>query len=233
MQCATLTKPLYMENPLLTDYKAKVTEIGEINIKSKPYHWVQLDETIFHPQGGGQPSDQGTINGISVDLLLKVVKGAIDTFEIQHCFLQKPPFEIGQEVDLSIDKNVRALNMRMHTAGHAIADFVQSAFPNLKAIGGNHFPKDGYMKFKVSDSKFPQASELKERIEEAFMKAKEENMPCSIQNDQGRKLKIGNFEGVPCGGTHLSAVSDIGNLIIGQIKNNNKESTITIKYKVE
>lgn len=226
-------RPLYMAQPSLTVHKARVTATGESTIRNKPYTWVQLNETIFHPQGGGQPSDQGTMNGFPVLLVNKVVLGSIDQFEIQHCFGEgEALFQVGQEVELKIDWNVRQLNMRMHTAGHAIADFVQSQFENLKASGGNHFPNDGYMKFNVTDGQFPQFDLIKKAIEDAFDQASQNEMLCQIENNDVRKLKIGSFEGVPCGGTHLSAIREIGTLVIGKITGNNKAQTITVKYSV-
>lgn len=232
MAIGYFTKPLYMSKPLLSSHTAEVVAMGACTIKNKQYTWIQLDDTIFYPQGGGQPSDKGTINGFSVDLLCKVQKGSIDIFDIQHCFSEPVDFEIGQRVQLEIDLDVRKLHMRMHTAGHAIADFVQSAYPNLKAVGGNHFPNDGYMKFKLLNGSFPTAEEVKASLTKSFENAVEAKLPCQIQEEDQRKLKIGDFEGVPCGGTHMQSIEEIGSLEIGKITNNNKEQTLCVKYKV-
>lgn len=232
MSLDAFTKPMYMQSPLLSTYNAEVVAVGECVIKNKPYTWIQLDDTIFYPQGGGQPSDKGTIDGISVDLLSKVTKGSIDIFEIQHCFSQPVNFVIGQKVKLEIDLDVRKLHMRMHTAGHAIADFVKTAYPNLQPVGGNHFPNDGYMKFKLLNGSFPSAEEVKTTIDNAVEDAVRNNMECQIENGDVRKLKIGGFDGVACGGTHLNSIEEIGSLKVGKISNNNKEQTICVKYQV-
>ena len=58
------TNRLYYDDSRITTHKAIIVEINAEN------NSVILDETIFHPQGGGQPSDLGTINDIA---LLKAV----------------------------------------------------------------------------------------------------------------------------------------------------------------
>ena len=46
-------KRLYWENTYLMNHKAKITAIGQ----DEQGDYIRVDETIFHPQGGGQPSD--------------------------------------------------------------------------------------------------------------------------------------------------------------------------------
>ena len=51
-----MTKLLYMdtiENNYITKFEGRVIERGE--------DYVVLDQSIFYPQGGGQPSDEGTL----------------------------------------------------------------------------------------------------------------------------------------------------------------------------
>lgn len=61
-------RALYMENQSLFRHRAIVTKVGAGTLNKKAYKWVELNETIFHPKGGGQLSDEGTINGIKVCL---------------------------------------------------------------------------------------------------------------------------------------------------------------------
>ncbi|MFQ5711476.1 MAG: hypothetical protein ACE5GD_06810 [Candidatus Geothermarchaeales archaeon] len=51
---------LYSEDSYLRRFSAKVLRLVE-DEKRNPY--VVLDETIFHPKSGGQPSDKGMIFG--------------------------------------------------------------------------------------------------------------------------------------------------------------------------
>src|ERR1700738_417584 len=135
-------RPLYMEQGDLLRHKAVIKKIGFSEVNKKKYHWVQLNETIFHPKGGGQPSDEGTIDGIKVIYVHKEIldKTRLDQFEIIHCFdeNQELNFRDGQEVELIVDAATRKLHARLHTAGHLVAEAVNKNFPDLKGYQGNH-----------------------------------------------------------------------------------------------
>lgn len=45
---------------------------------------VVLDRTIFHPQGGGQPSDVGTIRGAAAEFRVVNVAANKETGVIEH-----------------------------------------------------------------------------------------------------------------------------------------------------
>eukprot|EP00972_Heterocapsa_arctica_P105107 15487262-Heterocapsa_arctica.AAC.1 len=51
------TKLLYMENTYVFECKATLLSLWEDGEKL----CADLDQTVFHPQGGGQPSDVGQI----------------------------------------------------------------------------------------------------------------------------------------------------------------------------
>ncbi|WP_052314804.1 alanine--tRNA ligase-related protein [Clostridium senegalense] len=57
-----MTIKLYYDNLYLKEFDSKVEKIEEIDGK---YH-VVLQRTAFYPEGGGQPCDIGTIDGLNV-----------------------------------------------------------------------------------------------------------------------------------------------------------------------
>lgn len=66
------TKLLYLEDFNLLQSEAVVTDIsrdGERDI-------VVLDQTVFYPQGGGQPYDRGTIESPSKKFIIEEVRFA-------------------------------------------------------------------------------------------------------------------------------------------------------------
>lgn len=228
--------PLYMEHQNLFNHKAIVTKIGFSEINKKNYHWLQLDETIFHPKGGGQLSDEGTINGKGVIYAHKNIldKNRVDQFEILHCFEEELHFQVGDEVEMRIDESKRNLYSRMHTAGHLLAETVREAFPELEPYHGNHDPKDGYVKFKML-SEF--SREKEEIIHQAQSKLHsnltQDVLVSVIQLPSGmRAIQIGE-RSMPCGGTHVHHVREIGPVELTDVSINKKESTVTIKYRLE
>ena len=49
------TERVYYTNTCLDKLETKILEIGQDENGS----YVMFDKTIFHPQGGGQPADEG------------------------------------------------------------------------------------------------------------------------------------------------------------------------------
>ena len=56
------TKKLYYSDPFLREFTAAVLSCEE----GKGGWSVVLDQTAFYPEGGGQPSDHGTLDGVKV-----------------------------------------------------------------------------------------------------------------------------------------------------------------------
>lgn len=231
-------KALYMEKPDLLIHRAKITKIGFGEINKKKYHWIELDETIFHPKGGGQPSDEGRINGIKVAYVHKEVpdKSRFDQFHILHCFDEHKEisFSIGQEVSLAVDAGIRKQHSKLHTAGHMVAEAVHQHFPSLVGYQGNHYPQDSYVKFKSSISDFNYDKELlKQKVQDELRIWVERDLPVDEikQPDGTRCIKI-TQDWSPCGGTHIQSLKEIGLVEISDVSINKKENTITVKYKL-
>jgi len=227
------TLALYFDQPQKFEETSIVLSVKEVFVKKTKYFGVQLDRSIFHPQGGGQLSDIGTINGKNVDFVHKEEGSRRDQFTIFHCFKDPIDFKVGDSVHLQVDKDNRFLNSRWHTAAHVVGHLVEQNFPNCKAFGGNCFPGDAYMKFSVSDGAFPDTKDLIEKVEKSFKVLILDNPPLVILKDgENRRLQIGSYEPVGCGGTHIESLKDLRELTILGCKCNSKEKTLTVKYKL-
>jgi len=93
---------LYYQDTYLSELKTKITAV-----ETEPYYSVTLAQTIFHPQGGGKPSDQGTINNIKIDQLGKTAAG-----DILHSFAATQQLTVGDEVLLQLDMSIRLYHAR-------------------------------------------------------------------------------------------------------------------------
>lgn len=80
---------------------------------------VVLDETVFYPEGGGQPSDHGTIAGFSVKAVSRGRDG-----EVVH-LLDNP---VVGRVEAAIDWARRFDHMQQHTAQHILTAVAQDRF---------------------------------------------------------------------------------------------------------
>ena len=77
---------------------------------SNMYH-VTLDDSVFYPEGGGQPWDLGTVDGIAIE---KVIKSPASD---KHIVVDIPTaLEVGSSVHCKIDWGRRYDFMQQHTA---------------------------------------------------------------------------------------------------------------------
>ncbi|MBE6570008.1 MAG: alanyl-tRNA editing protein [Ruminococcaceae bacterium] len=110
------TRKLYYEDCHLTECTAHVesctpTEGG--------WHII-LDQTVFYPEGGGQPCDRGTLNGVPV---LDVQEQGED---VVH--LCADPFDVGTEVTGKIDWERRFDLMQQHSGEHIVSGFIHARY---------------------------------------------------------------------------------------------------------
>jgi Ser-tRNA(Ala) deacylase AlaX len=125
---------------------------------------VTVKETIFHPQGGGQPSDRGTITSrsdpsrrLDVSLVRKLSSGAIlhagspaGTCSPAPDSATSQLFNPGDEVVLAIDRATRDHHSRLHTAGHLIGLAVrklESLIGPVTELKANHAPGAACVEF--------------------------------------------------------------------------------------
>mmetsp|Transcript_8896 Transcript_8896/g.10313 ORF Transcript_8896/g.10313 Transcript_8896/m.10313 type:complete len:217 (+) Transcript_8896:146-796(+) len=89
----------------------------------KTQYAVVLEETVLYPEGGGQPSDHGTIAGVPVKLVEHNKDG-----QVVHMVEQG--LEVGAEVEVQLDWSRRYDHMQQHTGQHvlsAVAEELNSA----------------------------------------------------------------------------------------------------------
>ena len=101
---------LFYRDPYAREFSATVTSCRE----GKKGFEVVLDDTAFYPEGGGQPSDEGTLGEAKVIFVKRVGP------EIVH-YIDKP-LEVGSTVIGKIDWERRFDNMQNHTCEHIFPD---------------------------------------------------------------------------------------------------------------
>lgn len=231
------TKQIYYEDQYKKSLTAKIVAI-ETNVSMAS---LILNETIFYPEGGGQPSDQGTI--IGTDGKLEVQQVVLKDNEIVHIGKLTGKLVSGEQVDTSIDWNRRLTNMRVHSAGHIINDAVGSLFPELIPVGGEH-GKKSYIKYnghldrvsfamilakanEIIDLDLPIATEFV-TLEELKKRATfvPENLP---KNKPLRIMQIGEFSVIPDGGTQVKRTGEIDRITEVSITNEGEFSYVNYK----
>lgn len=104
-----MTEKLYENDSLLKSCTAKVTACSE----SKGKYLVELDRTVFFPEGGGQLSDRGRLGDANV-LHVSEKDGHI----YHEC---DKPLEPGAQVEAVLDWKVRLDRMQQHLGEHLLS----------------------------------------------------------------------------------------------------------------
>lgn len=180
---------------------------------------VVCDRTVFHPQGGGQPSDIGWINEVVVRKVIHTPEAIVHLCEAA----------LGGEVSMAVDAKTRRLNSRLHSAGHIIG-FVGDEH-GWHATKGNHFPGESRVVFEPENPKAIQLTEaevLQSEVKALISKKLERRI---TEIDGLRYLTWGDLRAYPCGGTHVANTEEIGKVTISKIKM--KKGQISVSYSLE
>lgn len=189
---------------------------------------VVIDFTPFYAESGGQVGDVGYIfageNRFEVRDTQKIKAAVTGQFGV----LVSGRLNVGDVVTAKIDNDIRAANMRNHSATHLM-------HRALREVLGEHVEQKGSLvsaeltRFDISHPQAVSAEEIAEverRVNEAILanvavEADVMSMEAAQQagammlfgekyGDEVRVLKMGDFSTELCGGTHVARTGDIG-----------------------
>lgn len=134
-------------------------EAGETKEEAPSYYAVVTEATIFHPQGGGQPSDVGTITaGEGTDAttfdVLSARMDAVHAGQVLHFgqFTSGNVFTPNTSAMQAINIDKRILYSRLHTAGHvlgaAVRHLVEHEVEGFDELKASHFPDAASCEFR-------------------------------------------------------------------------------------
>ncbi len=221
-----MTEKVYMKDSYLKSIKAKV-----LSIEKKGDLWKILpDKTVFYPEGGGQPSDTGYINGE------KIIKTEVIEGNIYH-FVKNEIKE--KEITISIDFEKRYDHMQQHTAQHLLSEALIKlyGYETLSfSIGEEH------SSIEISTGNFDN-KKLRE-TEKLCLDIIMKNLPIKVYTvkkidsiplrkppkvkGEIRIVEIDGFDYSACGGTHLSSTGEIS--LIKIIKTDKVRSNIRLYF---
>lgn len=211
-----MTRKMY----LVDDAVSGDVLVTEIITGEKPI--VRLEATWFHAQGGGQKADRGHIGSS------KVIHVAHNGDNVDHYVDSVEGLSAGSAVPFKIDRQWRELNAVYHTAGHLIAGVGQNEFPQIRAVQGHQWPGEARVEFVGTVDNL---EELKRTINASIERCIAENCGVQVIGDPftNRAIKIGDFEPIPCGGTHVKEIRQIGRALVTSIKK--KKDKIRMSYE--
>lgn len=213
--------------------------------------YLVLNQTIFYPQGGGQPADAGCIQ--LDQTLLSIAFVGFQDGEVLHYLTEEPPgFEamVGRLCELRVDLARRLGHAKLHTAGHLIAGIVEGQIPDasMRAVKGFHFSEGAYVEFEgkpegdvdtlLADvqARIDSLIHQNPRITSSLMTYEElkqqcSNIPSQLPQDKPlRIVTIESLDSVPCGGTHISTLAELGALRVLKIRS--KKGHTKVSYEI-
>ena len=224
------------------------------NSKSTNYE-VVLDETVFYAQGGGQPSDTGTIQIIDNDnkheLEVQSVKHSDNNNIVHYCTGSATinnTVSSNASVQCTVNQEKRYYHCKLHSAGHLIDAAVERAKLNWKPSRAHHFPDGPYVEyssaFNNQNEVLNAADLLQKHVDEMInedlnismkfaarseVDAEELGVPEGVE--EVRLITIGTFRDNPCGGTHVQSTKELVGTKVKKVSVKG-ESKIKVAYTI-
>ncbi len=208
------TKRLYFDDPYQVEFEANVIQ----NLTHEGNPGIILDKTCFYPEGGGQPPDKGTINGVSVVHVLEKDNQIIHVLEKEVS---------SDAVTGKIDWKTRFDHMQQHAGQHILSQcFVQlfDAATRSFHLGQETSTLEVDMRNMSEDEaerieKFANDIVFQNKeIKTCFYREEDISSiplrrPTKKEGDI-RVVEVSAFDQTACGGTHPRSTGEIGTIKI-------------------
>ena len=220
------TKLAFYDDLQQREFNAKVLGVEDSNK-------IILDQTIYYPEGGGQPSDEGTLTRADGTVLNVTYAEKVDGVVLHHVAkddVDKLEGIVGEEITGAIDALRRDLLTSNRSATHLI-------IASARKVLGKHIwqagSQNGIEKTRIDLSHYKRITvdDLKE-IERLANEYVKQNLPVNIQwydrTDAevkygfklyqggivpGKDIRVVEIPGVDveaCAGTHVQTTGDVG-----------------------
>ena len=208
------TKRLYFEDPYQVEFEAKVKK--SLLYEGNPA--LILDQTCFYPEGGGQPADKGTLDGIPV----------IHVFEQNDRIVHVLEKKVSPDaVKGKIDWATRFDHMQQHAGQHILSQCFVQLFD--AATRSFHLGEEtSTLEVDMRNMSEEEAERIEKyandivfqnrEIKTCFYREEEISSinlrrPTKKEGDI-RVVDVSDFDRTACGGTHPRRTGEIGTIKI-------------------
>jgi misacylated tRNA(Ala) deacylase len=229
---AVPTELLFREDAYLKRATARVLAVGE--------RGIELDRTVFYPQGGGQAGDSGRLLRASGEpvTIADTRKGETADRVLHIPAPGSTALEPGETVTLELDWARRYRLMRLHTALHLLSCVIDAP-----VTGGNIVPEKARLDFDIELERL-NAERIEHNtnaliargaatesvwITDAQLEAQPELVKTmSVKPPRGagrvRLVRIPGIDLQPCGGTHVAHIAEIEGIRVLKIRSEGRHN---------
>lgn len=201
---------------------------------------VELEATVFYPEGGGQPGDTGVLRlADGRELRVTDTRKGDEPGSVLHV-LEEVPADLapGAAVVAAIDWERRHRHMRMHTCLHLLCSLVDAG-----VTGGSIGADKARLDFDLPEASLDkealsaQLNGLVERdlavgmrwiSDEELDAAPELVRTMSVSPPRGagrvRLVEVQDADLQPCGGTHVARTGEIGRVVVSKIEKKGRQN---------
>ena len=214
------TIPIFWRDSYKTTGDSKILRVAP---DEKKHYYLVLDETIFYPKGGGQPSDKGIMAGAGFKLQVKKVMQSGSVIVLWGKLVEGTLGNVSfSKVNCEIDWDWRFLMMRRHSTAHLLDHCLANAMRRDVDASDSWLGNPCYVAYHgplPSPEVLSQAEELENRMmsEGRTVGAEQVSMEGATRRFQNEtrilqglrrleEVRLVTIEGcrpIACGGTHL------------------------------
>lgn len=214
-----MTQRLFHRDAYLREFDAQVSAVA-LAVQDSEGPSITLAETAFYPTSGGQPADLGRLDGVGI---IDVREEAEEIWHVLEAGGAAPT--VGQRVRGVIDWDRRFDHMQQHTGQHILS----AAF--LQALNAQTVAVHMGTSCTLDLSGGPRGDDAA-RVEDLANAVVMENRPVTTREvdpdevealglrrppkrtGRIRVVEVTGFDRSACGGTHVSATGEVGQIVI-------------------
>ena len=214
----------------MTEKRSKIVGVLEQDGKKAR---VVLGDSPFHPSGGGQPGDTGTVRGEAFEASVRDTHKAEREGEtLLELTVTRGKPQVGMEVVAEVDMERNAILSRMHTGQHIFSRLQENALEGLETlkvyIGVDesvvYVHYNGELTWEsLFDAEEKTNRAIRENLPvESFLTSRDEAEKLPelkakwerIQDEHIRVVRVAGVDATACAGTHVPRTGEIGGFLI-------------------
>ncbi|WKZ30961.1 MAG: alanine--tRNA ligase-related protein [Candidatus Dojkabacteria bacterium] len=241
------TTLLYMEDSYLLQQKAKIIGMDK---SEDGRDLLFLDHTVFYPQGGGSPYDQGWISSDNGKFDVEEVR--FKDGLVHHIGkYSSGSFTVGEQVNLLVDEQRRLIINKLQSAGHLIDIAMRNVgYAHFRPTKGFHFPEGASVEYEGTiepEEREAVKVKLQEELDKMIASGYEVKTRMANANElpnlcyvtpsalpEGKPIRIVAVWDdlfMPCGAPHVKNISELVGLRVTKVKC--KGGSTKVSYEIE